>query len=76
MISVFAALMKCPYWKGAQLFGTRFVTDPTEDLLNAGRGECFPGQASKDLRRARYKCGYGCVVWHTGFKHPFLKHVR
>eukprot|EP00955_Chlamydomonas_euryale_P042357 352279-Chlamydomonas_euryale.AAC.3 len=22
------------------------------------------------------KCGYGCVMWHTGFKHPFLKHVR
>eukprot|EP00955_Chlamydomonas_euryale_P078040 363073-Chlamydomonas_euryale.AAC.13 len=23
-----------------------------------------------------YKCGYGCVVWHTGFKHPLSKHVR
>eukprot|EP00955_Chlamydomonas_euryale_P026426 278821-Chlamydomonas_euryale.AAC.1 len=20
-------------------------------------------------------CGYGCVVWHKGFKHPFLTHV-
>eukprot|EP00955_Chlamydomonas_euryale_P097199 365058-Chlamydomonas_euryale.AAC.7 len=32
---------------GAQLFGTRLGTDPAEDLPIAGRGECFPGQASE-----------------------------
>eukprot|EP00955_Chlamydomonas_euryale_P080382 363418-Chlamydomonas_euryale.AAC.6 len=37
--------------KGAQLFGTRLVTNPAKDLPKAGRGECFSGQAAETLRR-------------------------
>eukprot|EP00955_Chlamydomonas_euryale_P098507 365151-Chlamydomonas_euryale.AAC.8 len=33
--------------------GTRLVADPAYDLQNAGRGECFPGQAAETLMRAR-----------------------
>eukprot|EP00955_Chlamydomonas_euryale_P057599 356843-Chlamydomonas_euryale.AAC.3 len=36
--------------KGPQLFGTRLVTDPPEDLPKAGRGECFPGQVAETSR--------------------------
>eukprot|EP00955_Chlamydomonas_euryale_P032917 345648-Chlamydomonas_euryale.AAC.1 len=39
----------------------------------------LPGAGCRNLGACGtrdFKCGYGCVVWHKGFKHPFLTHVR
>eukprot|EP00955_Chlamydomonas_euryale_P052806 355280-Chlamydomonas_euryale.AAC.8 len=38
----------------------------------------LPGAGCRNFKACGtcdYKCGYGCVLWHTGFKHP-CQHVR